>query len=262
MLIRYPGSKDKHIKFLDAHLRADSSGSLVEPFAGTASVTFHMLKNRLIDSYSINDSDPAIAALWKTIKNSPEKLVKSIQKYIPKVEDFYNFKLNPGSTEFELALRKIILHQISYSGLGPMAGGPLGGREQKGEYKIDARWRPIKLEKLIGETSSLLNSVEGEITNTDWKDSILDGISNNKFIYLDPPYFVQGPALYVEGTIDHIDLANTLRAHPEASWVMSYDDTPEIRELYNFAEVERLDVTSHLHHKTVGDVVIKPRRTS
>lgn len=260
MLIRYPGSKDKHIKFLDSHLRSEENRDLVEPFAGTASITFHMLKNGLLDSYVINDSDPAIAALWRTVTGSPDKLIKSIHKYIPKVEDFYKFKLEPGNTEFELAFRKIVLHQISYSGLGPMAGGPLGGREQKGEYKVDARWRPAKLEKLIGETSGLLNSVKGDITNLDWKDSLLDGIANNKFIYLDPPYYVQGPSLYVDGTINHKDLANTLREHPEASWVLSYDDSPEVRALYDFANIQRLDVTSHLHHKTIGDVVIKPNK--
>lgn len=259
MLIRYPGSKDKHIKFLDKHIREVSNGSVVEPFAGTASITFHMLKEGITTYYEINDSDPAIAALWETVKNEPNKLIDYVQKYTPNVEDFYKFKENPGNTRFEKAIRKIILHQVSYSGLGPMAGGPLGGREQKGEYKIDARWRPAKLEKLIKETSQLLNSVEGVITNLDWKESLLKGLDEKRFIYLDPPYYKQGPALYIEGTIDHADLASTLKKAEESAWVLSYDDVVEVRELYKFADVERLDVTSHLHHKTIGDLVIKPK---
>lgn len=259
MLIRYPGSKDKHIKFLHSHLVEQNNRNLVEPFAGTASITFHMLSNGLLDSYVINDADPAIAALWETVKQHPQKLIDAIQKYTPNVEDFYKFKEQPGDSQFEKAFRKVVLHQVSYSGLGAMAGGPLGGREQKGEYKIDARWRPAKLQKLILETSALLNSVPGKITSLDWSKSLLDGISDGKFIYLDPPYFKQGPVLYTEGTINHSALAEALKDAPGAKWVLSYDDAPEIRELYKFAIVERLDVTSHLHHKVIGDVVIKPK---
>ena len=260
MLIRYPGSKDKHLRFLDQHLREAKSRDLVEPFAGTASVTFHMLKNNLIDSYVINDLDKGMAALWEIVKSNPDKLIKSINSYTPNVEDFYNFKENPGTNQWDLAFRKLVIHQISYSGLGPMAGGPLGGREQKGEYKIDARWRPVKLAKTIEETSTLLNSIPGVITSVDWEESLLDGMAKGKFIYLDPPYYKQGPALYTEGTINHKRLAELLQQYESKDWVLSYDDMEEVRELYNFANVQRLDVTSHLHHKTIGDVVIKPIR--
>lgn len=261
MLIRYPGSKDKHLKFLDSHLKEQflkSSGGVVEPFAGTASITFHMLKLKLANSYWINDLDESIAALWKTVKDDSAWLISQVENYTPKVDDFYSFKLNPGSTVREKAFRKLVIHQISYSGLGPMAGGPLGGRAQAGEYKIDARWRPVKLVKLIKETSELLNSVPGDITSLDWHEAIEKAKRESNFVYLDPPYYNQGEVLYTAGSLDHSKLADSLKS--VKSWVLSYDDTPEIRELYKWAKVERLDVTSHLHHKTIGDLVIKPNR--
>lgn len=258
MLIRYPGSKDKHIKFLAPYLtQGCSNRTIVEPFAGTASITFHMLKNNMVDKYVINDIDMSVAAMWQTIKDKPEALINKIKQYTPKVSDFYDFKGNPGDTAEEKAFRKIVLHQISYSGLGPMAGGPLGGRMQTSDYKIDARWRPAKLELLINETSKLLNSAEGIITSDDWSDTLAKGIKDENFIYLDPPYYKQGPALYTEGVIDHNALAKQLAA-ANTNWVLSYDDTEEVRNIYAFAKVKRLDVTSHLHHKTIGDVVIIP----
>jgi DNA adenine methylase len=260
MLIRYPGSKDKHIKFLAPYLASGCNNrTIVEPFAGTASVTFYMLKNDMIDKYVINDIDDSVAAMWQVVKDSPETLITRIKKYIPQVSDFYDFKVNPGTTLEEKAFRKIVLHQISYSGLGPMAGGPLGGKMQTSEYKIDARWRPAKLELLINETSALLNSVEGVITSVDWSVALSKGIRDGDFIYLDPPYYKQGPALYLDGTIDHDALAKQL-SDAKTNWVLSYDDTEEVRNLYSFADVKRLDVTSHLHHKTIGDVVIVPKQ--
>ena len=259
MLIRYPGSKDKHLKFLDAHIKDQSrcSRSVVEPFAGTASVTFHLLKLGLVDNYWINDLDESISALWKTVKNDSDWLISEVQNYTPKVEDFYLFKEHPGSTLREKAFRKLVIHQISYSGLGPMAGGPRGGRAQSGEYKIDARWRPIKLVKLIKDTSELLNSVSGDITSLGWEKVVSEAEGKGSFVYLDPPYYNQGEVLYTAGSLDHSKLAKSLRGVKH--WVLSYDDTPEIRDLYKWAKVERLDVTSHLHHKTIGDLVIKPK---
>lgn len=260
MLIRYPGSKDKHLKFLGNHLIAGCNNrTIVEPFAGTASVTFYLLQKGLVDKYVINDIDTNIIAMWKVVKDNPEWLIQEIKKYTPSVQDFYEFKENPGISLKDKALRKVILHQISYSGLGPMAGGPLGGKSQQGEYKIDARWRPLKLEKLIRETSRLLNSAEGIITADTWENCLDDAIKNGDFVYLDPPYYRQGPVLYTEGNIDHVLLAKKLKK-ANTNWVLSYDDVPEIRDLYAFANVQRLDVTSHLHHKTIGDVVIVPKR--
>lgn len=258
MLIRYPGSKDKHLKFLSKHLEA-SNGNIVEPFAGTASVTFYMLSQGKIDSYWINDLDESIISLWKIIKEDPNWLISKIHNYQPNTSDFYDFKTNPGVTDKERAFRKLVLHQISYSGLGAMAGGPLGGRSQTGQYKVDSRWRPPKLEKLIRETSLLLNSVsDGRLTNLGWEEVVISAQKSKKFIYLDPPYYNQGVALYVVGSLDHTRLAERLK-NVSSPWVLSYDDTPEIRDLYSFAEVERLDVTSHLHHKTIGDLIIKPK---
>lgn len=258
MLIRYPGSKDKHLKFLQPYLDAAvlQSRTVYEPFSGTAAVTFHLLKNKKVDYYHINDIDPGLVSLWLTVKNNPEQLIADVEAYVPTVEDFYEFKNNPGSSVYEKAWRKLVLHQISYSGLGAKAGGPLGGRDQKSAYTVDCRWSPGKLSKTIQTCSDLLNSVKGVITNTSWEPVVDAAVVNNGFIYLDPPYYDKGGALYINGGLNHEDLAERLQ-HAD-NWVVSYDDREEIRELYTWADVQRLDVRSHLHHKIIGDVVITP----
>jgi DNA adenine methylase len=257
MLIRYPGSKDKHLVFLEPFLKvAEETRTVYEPFAGTASVTFYLLKKNMVDYYLINDIDASIAALWETVKKNPEKLIKKIKNYTPNVDDFYLFKKDHGKTVFDKAFRKLVLHQTSYSGLGAMAGGPLGGKTQSSKYKIDCRWYPNKLEATILECSRLLNSVEGEISSTSWDKAIDKAIDNDGFIYLDPPYYVKGEELYSKGTIDHTALAETLKK--SRNFVLSYDDVPEIRKLYDWATIQKIDVRSHLHHKIITDVAIIP----
>lgn len=259
MLIRYPGSKDSHLQFLTPYLQplVKESRSVCEPFSGTASITFHMLQNGWVDRYWINDIDDSMRALWSTVAHNPQDLIGRVKEYKPKAEDFYAFKEDAGDTDEEKAFRKVVLHQISYSGLGGKAGSPIGGKEQKGAYLVDCRWSPDRLSNKIRRCSELLRRAdEGVITSQDWKPVTEAAAASGHFVYLDPPYYNQGPVLYTNGTIDHDQLAATLETL-ETPWLVSYDHTPEVNSLYSWASVEELPVVSHLHHKTISDVMIR-----
>lgn len=264
MLIRYPGSKDKHLRLLAPYLDegVQESRTVVEPFAGTAAITFKLLAGKQVDSYHINDIDSGLASLWLAVREQVEELKTLVLRYEPNVADFYEFKeelgqgqrLNPEAA-LQTGFKKLVLHQISYSGLGGKAGGPLGGRHQRSAYGVDCRWNPNRLLKGIEHCHELLNSVDGKITSSSW-ESVLDSTPSDSFIYLDPPYYDKGQELYLAGRLDHDLLAKRLRDF--STWVLSYDDVDEVRALYPWATVERLDVRSHLHHGMVGDLVILP----
>lgn len=65
-------------------------------------------------------------------------------------------------------------------------------------------------------------------------------------IFLDPPYHAKGPSLYLESYQgnDHERLAALLddlyRGMPGADMILTYDDSPRIREMYRFPEVTRI----------------------
>jgi DNA adenine methylase len=58
-------------------------------------------------------------------------------------------------------------------------------------------------------------------------------LRNKSFFYLDPPYYHKADALYgyYFDNIGHIRLQDYLTAF-KAPWMLSYDDAPEIRALY------------------------------
>lgn len=264
MLIRYPGSKDRHLKFLREYIDpiALRSRSVVEPFAGTASITFDLLRRGIVDRYCIADVDESMIAMWTTIRDNPDALIVLVRGYTPAVEDFYEFKVDPGTGDLERAFRKIVLHQISYSGLGAAAGSPIGGREQKSAYTVDCRWSPKRIEKGIRECHDLLNSQPGSIIAASWQDTISFALAADLFIYLDPPYIEQGEKLYANGLIDHAALADALHGarNHSAGWLISYDNAPLVETLYgSWAHVEGVDVRSHLHHKTITDAIVTPK---
>jgi DNA adenine methylase len=148
----------------------------------------------------------------------------------------------------EVGFKQLALNRISFSGLGTMSGGPLGGREQKSKSTIGSRWNP---ERLCGDLASIQARWTGEYlplqihasccTNFDFAELIKDETCP-ALLYLDPPYFIEGNKLYQCGFSrdDHERLASLLRETPYA-WVLSYDDCSEIRELYRWAGIERID---------------------
>jgi len=250
--MRYPGSKRKHAKTLLEYIPTDVK-DWSEPFAGGLAITLEVAKRQPLERIVINDLDYGIYALWLSIVNDIEELTKRIDSYIPRAEDFYEFKNNPNTGDpYADGFRKLALHQISYSGMGGMAGSPIGGKNQTGAYKVDCRWSPKRLRAWAESCNKLLNRSEVVVKNGHWKEA-----SDAEFVYYDPPYYAEGGGLYIHGSLDHKELADYL-AERESGWLLSYDEHPEIRNLYDFANVRNYPVISHLHHKKVEDVIITP----
>ena len=87
-----------------------------------------------------------------------------------------------------------------------------------------------------------LSRVEVRFTNLDFAELITD-TSEKALIYLDPPYYVKGNQLYQHGFSDddHFRLADLLKSTAHR-WILSYDDCPEVRALYHWAEVRTVSV--------------------
>ena len=250
MLIRYPGSKTKHVKFLAEYFPKEKF-AYQESMCGGAALAFHLLETERVTQVTLADIDWGIAALWETVLRNPEELISLVREFQPSVSEFFSFRESTPSTVLGAAFRKLALHQMSYSGLGTMAG-PIGGRSQTGKYKVDCRWNPKRLESNIRKAHALLNTVPTSVYHA----PAMNLIDYSGWQYLDPPYVKEGPKLYEFGEFDHQALAAILQGKDK--WVLSYDYTPEVLDLYSWAYVTPVDVTSHMHHRPIKDVVITP----
>jgi len=265
---RYPGGKSKLRNQIAARLDTIANGHNLEyrePFFGGGSIGLKVLQdNTLIKKLWINDNDLGISCLWTSVIQHPDFLKKLVNKFTPSVKKFDDFKTeltaeNPTKpkTAEEIAqygFMKLAIHQISYSGLGTMSGGPLGGRKKENiagrgmtdevKYPIDCRWSPDYICKKIDQLHTKMVGLsirKNRCTCLDFAD-VIDDTENDAVIYLDPPYFVKGNDLYQHGFTeeDHHRLATSLK-NTKHQWVLSYDDCPEIRDLYNWAFIEEID---------------------
>jgi len=253
---RYPGGKEKLKHQILAKLNeyAHDYEEYREPFFGGGSIGLRFLaENPQIKTVWINDKDPGIAALWTAVVRHPEQLCQRVTNFLPSPAAFYAYKdellaaadLPTQSNQIvALGFKKLAIHQISYSGLGTKAGGPLGGESQASAYKIDCRWSPAAVCKKINALHAFLTSrtlVENGCTCVDFQTVIEN--TRPSLLYLDPPYYVKGNDLYQCGftEADHTRLAATLQ-NVDHAWVLSYDQCPEIRSLYQYAQIATVEV--------------------
>lgn len=83
------------------------------------------------------------------------------------------------------------------------------------------------------------------------------------FVYLDPPYFVKGPDLYLNHYErgDHAIVAETLMREQPFRWVPSYDNVAQIRELYAGLRRVRfsLDYSARERRTSTELLILDPR---
>jgi len=251
---RYPGGKTKLKRQIILRLKQlmDISGTQYrEPFFGGGSIGLSLLEEEpRLNRIWINDIDKGIADLWSSIIREPEELKNMVRSFKPSVRMFDQYKKELSEPiiygcriGLDNGFKKLAIHQMSYSGLGVMSGGPLGGRDQKSEYKIDCRWSPEYICKKIDalhKRFSKLSIMYHRCTHYDFGDVLND--DEPSLVYLDPPYYVKGNELYQFGFThnDHVRLMEILKKTKHV-WLLSYDDCPEIRRLYNWANIEVVD---------------------
>lgn len=260
-IIRYPGSKAKLVRQIRATLpdwcqcdighepmwMPPIGSQYVEPFFGSGAVGLEVLEHvhRSVAVW-INDLDYAMYAMWHSIVHEMPALVRMVQEFEPTTAAFYELKEKDGERSGCLAtdgFNKIALHRMSVSGFGRMAGGPIGGRNQGGDYTVGCRWSPASIEQAIYNARETLREFESlRITNMHVRD-VLAEVNGSALVYLDPPYYVKGGQLYAHNMSpeEHVELASLLAA-TDADWRLSYDDCPEIRELYSWASFRELEI--------------------
>jgi len=255
-IIRYPGSKAKLFRDICNHVpewmlsemfSTPEGACYVEPFFGSGAFGLNALE--LVKpsvGVWVNDIDYGMYALWHSVAYEAAALCRYVREFEPTVADFYRLKEQDGERSGCIArdgFNKVALHRMSVSGFGKMAGGPIGGRNQTGDYTVGCRWTPASIEQAIGSANEVLRRFESlRITNIHFRD-VLAECGSKHFVYLDPPYYVKGGQLYAHNMShdEHVELAEILSG-TEADWLLSYDDCQEIRQLYHWAAFRELKI--------------------
>jgi DNA adenine methylase len=125
------------------------------------------------------------------------------------------------------------LNRTNRSGI--ISGGVIGGLEQLGEWKIDARFNRKELIRRIELIAEYRDRIS--LYNLDALDlikEVVPSLPNKTLVYLDPPYYVKGQRLYDNHYKhdDHAEIAKVVQKYIKQPWIVSYDNCENISELY------------------------------
>lgn len=231
-LLRYAGSKDAFIDIINPEINVSTKSIYVEPFLGSGGIFNNLEKE--FDQYIINDIDPAIVRIFKTVKESsyddfltfynkvntkygnfkagldPELKEQTKANYYNFRNDF-NKKLWKTDTEEE-GFGLILIYNSCLNSLARW--GPNGFNQSWGNRLYlpdDTNWNNIKA-KLERTT----------IYNLDFF-KLLDNVKQEDcMMFLDPPY-ISAPS-FAYKTINKNYYANFLKFCRETPAHILYTD--------------------------------------
>ncbi len=222
---RYPGGKFYARKLILEHIVDHCC--YIEPFTGGGSIFF--AKEKVAQNF-LNDADPDLTNCYLHIRDKVEDLIYLL-KDIPASKECHSFYKNEykPQNDLERAFRWYYLNRTSYSGIMNMQNCYWGYGDK---YSMQPKNWPTHLRRC----SAKLQGVT--ITCQDFERTI-EQAPDNAFLFVDPPYFnADQDKFYTCGfrRPDHFRLAGILRQHsPRLKFLLTYDNSPEVRELYSWA---------------------------
>lgn len=245
--LRYPGGKQKVCRLVADVLLANNliGGTYVEPYAGGAGVAVELLVKGIVRQIHLNDIDQAVHAFWWTVLNEPETLCRAIRNKPLTIDEWQRQRKiykNPEKHPLrKLGFAMFYLNRCNRSGI--MTGGVIGGLDQTGNYKMDARYNKQELIRRIEAIAEVSERIQLHSLDAEkFIEDIVPTLPQKTLIYLDPPYFNKGAQLYKNHykPADHEAIAQTVQSKIQHPWIVSYDATPEISTLYQLRRQYRL----------------------
>ena len=247
--LRYPGGKTKFYDYVRELLRCNNmlGETYMEPFAGGAGLALKLLLNDDVKRIIINDYDTAIYSFWHSILYETDAFCELINTTPVTTEEWKKqrdiYMNHNGNISLDVGFSTFFLNRTNVSGV--IKGGIIGGLEQQGAYKIDARYNGQNL------ISKILNIAEKReqivLLNQDAKELLQPQQLRRyykTFINLDPPYVKKGVQLYKNAftDADHRQLSELI-SNCNRKWIVTYDICPLVADLYQDFRSSYLDVT-------------------
>jgi DNA adenine methylase len=244
--LRYPGGKSRAVETI-AKLLPDFD-EFREPFLGGGSVFVYVKQRFPNKKYWINDLYSELYKFWKMTQKDVDTLIAKVYEWKEKYligKDLFIF-LNENHNDFddlEKAAAFFVYNRITFSGT------TLSGGYSEGAFT--GRFTESSIKRL----NDLRQVINGSlITNSDYEE-LLKKEGENVFIFLDPPYYsatksaLYGKNGHLHKSFNHKRFAENMK-NCEHKWLITYDDSEYIRNLFSFAHITPWNLTYGMSNVT------------
>lgn len=262
--LRYPGGKAKFAPFIASVMKTNglTGGHYLEPYAGGAGVALELLYHGHASHVHINDLDPAVHSFWAAVTTEPDELLRLLEITPIDMDQWFKWRsILRGEVEVSLVERgfaTLFMNRTNRSGI--LKGGVIGGLEQSGDYKLDARFKKdviaARIRKIADHASHITVHCEDALALLERCGQLLP---QKSLLYLDPPYYVKGQGLYRNfyKHDDHLAIAKVLQSDKfTLPWVVSYDNASEICDMYQLSQRLTYGLNYTAQKRYVGNEVM------
>ncbi len=257
---RYPGGKaflSEYLRLQLEKINTSNAIGFVEPFCGGAGAALNLLADGWVTNLHLNDADIRIHSAWKAMLFESQRFIDAINSTPLSMPEWHSQREIVSSSRssdysFELGFATFFMNRTTRSGIIENAG-PIGGYNQAGKWKIDARFNR---ERLAGQVTWLAtNRNRISLSNLDALNFIAKTCKtidlDATLYFIDPPYVEVGGRLYFNGMTEakHVALSDILVSGKIPHWVLTYDDAPLIHELYRGSKMASISVNYSLQSK-------------
>lgn len=266
--LRYPGGKTSLAPFFAELIRLNKLGDCIyaEPYAGGAGAALSLLYAEKVSRVLINDADPRVHAFWWAVTRRNRRFRELIHQTPLTVDQWREqrevYRRPNRFGKLRVGFATFFLNRCNRSGI-MVNGGPIGGYGQRGKWKIDARFNREALAERVRKVALFAERIE--LSNLD-AAAFLSKVAapaarrndGRALVYLDPPYYGKGRLLYMNYYTheDHRNLARLLKRPKPYRWVLSYDNAPQINQLYAGFERTPFDLAYTAYEQRRGEEVM------
>lgn len=258
--LRYPGGKACIFDMTKDILVSHNLGGwqYAEPYAGGCGLALSLLFDGVVSKLHLNDIDPSIATFWEILIFHTDELADRVENVTFTIEEWRKQKQiqkeKLTASPIDLAFSTLYLNRTNRSGI--IKAGVIGGLAQTGNYKMDCRFNKADIISKIYAIAK--RQADICIYRLDAIDfiNILES-QKNLVLMIDPPYYNKGQTLYANfyRHDDHAKIANVL-TNTTLPWILTYDNTSEIIELYRNFNQYSFNINYSVANKRVGSELL------
>ena len=194
--LRYPGGKGKLTDYFKTMFVENDliGGDYAEPYAGGAGIGINLLLGEYASKLYLNDLNRSVYAFWRTLLDQTDELCALVSDTEVSIQEWHRQKKiqsDESASPLELGFSTFFLNRTNRSGI--IIAGVIGGKDQTGPWKLDARFNKIDLLARIEVIAR--NKDRISLSNLDAIEFLkceVPTMSKKSLVYLDPPYYVKG----------------------------------------------------------------------
>jgi DNA adenine methylase len=244
--LRYPGGKSRAVNLISTLV--PDFDEFREPFVGGGSIFLYLKQKYPNKRFWINDLHTSLFKFWQMCQQDVNAVTEKVYEWRRKFKEgkeLHQFLATNIShfNDLETASAFFIFNRITFSGTTES-----GGYSQQA---FNGRFTETSIQRL--QPFSKVISVT-RITNYDFEE-VVNQEGGNVFLFLDPPYHsATKSALYgkngsLHKGFDHVRFAKTME-RCKHNWLITYDDSQYIRQLFSFANIIAWDMTYGMRNVT------------